>query len=365
MLERLKKGWNSLSLFSKVFLVTLSFAGTFAALGEWAENELPVLFLGRKAEFSDFHEFLLWAFCTIVVMAIQCLLLTRILLNIINRFVSAIRRMSEGALGTRIGREVAERGDEFGLMARAFNDMAYSLEKNHHKERELLAAVSHELRSPLTRLSVVVELLRREERPSRNLDQLELETKRMNVLIGSILEYSRCEMSLPSFTALDMAALIRELADDVRFEGRARGCKVTLSLPDTLVLRGNREQLRCALENVMRNALSYSPDGGEISVRWEKKGAFFCIFIEDRGPGVPEEALSKLFRPFFRVETSRERGKGGSGIGLAIAESAVRNHHGRIWAENRPGGGLSVILELPFDPAAHVQDEESIKTRIG
>ncbi len=350
-MERLKNQWNSLSLFPKVFLVTLSFAGAFAALGEWAENWGADIFLGGELELSGFQEVLLWILCTITVMTVQSFLLTHILLSIINRFVSAIRLLSGGALGTRIDSKVAKRGDEFGFMARAFNDMACSLEDAYHKERELLAAVSHELRSPLTRLSVGVELLRRENISSKSIDYLEAETERMNDLIGSILEYSRCEMSVPSFVPMDMAALIREVADDTRFEGSIRGCEVTLSIPDSLVIHGNREQLHHALENVMRNALNYSPDGGEISVALEKKGAFFMIIVGDRGPGVPADALSELFRPFFRVEVSRERGKGGSGMGLAIAESIVRNHHGRIWAENRPGGGLCVTLELPFDPA--------------
>ncbi|WP_298068372.1 ATP-binding protein [uncultured Mailhella sp.] len=365
MMERLKDGWNSLSLFNKVFLVTVSFAGAFAVLGEWAENWGAALVLGSEDELSDVQEVLLWAFCTLVVTAVQCLLLTRILLNIINRFVSAIRHLSEGALGTRIDREIAGRGDEFGFMARAFNDMARSLEENQCRERALLAAVSHELRSPLTRLSVVAELLRREQVSSRSIEHLELETERMNALIGSILEYSRCEMSTPSFAPLDMPALIRDVADDVRFEGSVRGCGVSLNIPDSLTMRGNRVQLRHALENVMRNALNYSPECGDIAVTGKKKGDFFEIVVADRGPGVPEEALHQLFRPFFRVETSRERSRGGSGMGLAIAESIVRGHHGRIWAENRQGGGLAVTLELPFDPASCPKAPEDIRTNAG
>ena len=352
MMKQLRNGWNSLSLFYKVFLVTLSFAGVFATLGEWAENWGVYMMLGRPGELSDVQEVLLWAFCTVVVMAIQCLLLTRILLKVIDRFVSAIRRLSEGELGARIDGEIAERGDEFGIMARSFNDMARTLEENHYKEKALLAAVSHELRSPLTRLSVVVELLRRDQIPSRSLEQLSLETERMNALISSILEYSRCEMSVPSFSRMDVASLIREVAEDVRFEGSIRGCRVSLNIPDTFLIWGNRDQLRHALENVMRNALAYSPDGSDISVVTKQEGRFFYIAVRDSGPGVPEESLEDLFRPFFRVEASRERGKGGSGIGLAIAESVVRLHHGSIWAENRLEGGLSIILELPLDPLA-------------
>ena len=350
MLAQLKKGWNSLSLFYKVFLVTLSFAGCFATLGEWAENWGVYLMLGTPGELSDLQEVLLWALCTVVVMAIQCLLLTRILLKVIERFVSVIRRLSRGELGARIDDETAKRGDEFGIMARAFNEMAQTLEENYYKEKALLAAVSHELRSPLTRLSVVVELLRRDRIPNRSLEQLSLETERMNALISSILEYSRCEMSVPSFSRIDIATLIREVAEDVRFEGSIRGCRVSLDIPDTFLIWGNREQLSHALENVMRNALSYSPDGGNISVTMRQEGIFFIIAVQDSGPGVPEENLEDLFRPFFRVVESRERGKGGSGIGLAIAESVVRRHHGRIWAENRPEGGLSIFLKLPLDP---------------
>ena len=346
---RLAEFWTSQPLFRKIYVYGIFFIGSFAMLGEFGEYVAGDLLQSDGQEFSSSQEVILWVVFTFIVAALEAYVLISFLKRVIGHFTSVIRRLAAGEQSARIGPEMADRNDELGLLARAFNTMAEQREQESAREKELLAAVSHELRSPLTRLSVSVELLRRENVPPEFLDRISLETERMEALIASILEYSRMEAGIQPFGSLDMAALVRDVADDVRFEGSVRGCEVEDHEPETLPLFGNAEMLRHAVENVLRNALRYTPDDGKISVRLTSEHGFCRLSVEDNGPGVPDSALSQIFRPFFRVDASRQRASGGAGMGLSISESAVRAHHGRLWAENRKEGGLMVVMELPLE----------------
>lgn len=348
-LGRLAEFWTSQPLFRKIYVYGIIFIGSFAMLGEFGEYVAGDILQSDGQDFSSAQEVILWVVFTFIVAALEAYVLISFLKRGIGHFTSVIRRLAAGDQSARIGPEMADRNDELGLLARAFNTMAELRAQESAREKELLAAVSHELRSPLTRLSVSVELLRRENVPPEFLDRISLETERMEGLIASILEYSRMEAGIQPFGSLDMAALVRDVADDVRFEGSVRGCEVEDHEPDTLPLFGNAEMLRHAVENVLRNALRYTPDDGKIAVRLTSEHGVCRLCVEDNGPGVPDSALRQIFRPFFRVDASRQRASGGAGMGLSISESAVRAHHGRIWAENRKEGGLMVVMELPLE----------------
>ena len=348
-LGRLAEFWTSQPLFRKIYVYGIIFIGSFAMLGEFGEYVAGDILQSDGQDFSSAQEVILWVVFTFIVAALEAYVLISFLKRVIGHFTSVIRRLAAGDQSARIGPEMADRNDELGLLARAFNTMAELRAQESAREKELLAAVSHELRSPLTRLSVSVELLRRENVPPEFLDRISLETERMEGLIASILEYSRMEAGIQPFGSLDMAALVRDVADDVRFEGSVRGCEVEDHEPDTLPLFGNAEMLRHAVENVLRNALRYTPDDGKIAVRLTSEHGVCRLCVEDNGPGVPDSALRQIFRPFFRVDASRQRASGGAGMGLSISESAVRAHHGRIWAENRKEGGLMVVMELPLE----------------
>lgn len=348
-LGRLAEFWTSQPLFRKIYVYGIIFIGSFAMLGEFGEYVAGDILQSDGQDFSSAQEVILWVVFTFIVAALEAYVLISFLKRVIGHFTSVIRRLAAGDQSARIGPEMADRNDELGLLARAFNTMAELRAQESAREKELLAAVSHELRSPLTRLSVSVELLRRENVPPEFLDRISLETERMEGLIASILEYSRMEAGIQPFGSLDMAALVRDVADDVRFEGSVRGCEVEDHEPDTLPLFGNAEMLRHAVENVLRNALRYTPDDGKIAVRLTSEHGVCRLCVEDNGPGVPDSALRQIFRPFFRVDASRQRASGGAGMGLSISESAVRAHHGRIWAENRKEGRLMVVMELPLE----------------
>ena len=349
--RRLVAFWNSQPLFRRLYICGILFIGAFALLGETGEHiASDILLNGSGQMLSHVQNIILWTIFTFIVASAECFVLISFLKRVIGHFTSVIHRLAAGEQSARIAPEMTERRDELGLLARAFNAMADQREQESMRERNLLAAVSHELRSPLTRLSVSVELLRREQVPPEFLDRISLETERMEALIGSILEYSRMEAGIQSFGAMDLAALVHEVADDVRFEGSVRGCEVEEHLPEHLPMFGNSDMLRHAVENVLRNALRYTPDDGNIVVSLSSDQGFCRLIVEDNGPGVPESALNQVFRPFFRVDASRQRASGGIGMGLSISESAVRAHHGRIWAVNRQCGGLAVFMELPLDP---------------
>jgi two-component system sensor histidine kinase CpxA len=150
---------------------------------------------------------------------------------------------------------------------------------------------------------------------------------------------------------VDLAALLEQLVEDAAFEAEQRGCSVELGARDACSLDGNEELLRRAIENVVRNAVRFTEPGTAVRVDLERSGGTAEVRVRDRGPGVPEGALGDIWRPFYRVDDHRARGAGGTGIGLAITQRAVRIHGGEVEARNADGGGLEVALRLPVGAA--------------
>ena len=152
---------------------------------------------------------------------------------------------------------------------------------------------------------------------------------------------------------IDLTALVRQIVQDAAFEARGRNRSVTLASPDRCPFIGNEQLLRSAIENVIRNAVQYTAEGTEVEVKLEcseYKGA--VIIVRDHGAGVPESALSEIFRPFYRVDEARDREAGGVGLGLAIADRAVKLHSGKVTAANVANGGLAVTIVLPSKQTA-------------
>jgi two-component system sensor histidine kinase CpxA len=171
----------------------------------------------------------------------------------------------------------------------------------------------------------------------------------MNEMIGQLLSLARLEAGVSELprAEFDLCALLSDLVRDADYEARNRKIKVTFKGPETTVVSGYEDLLARALENIIRNGIRYTGDGTQVNVELIRKSAVILIRIADQGPGVPDEALEKLFEPFYRIADARDRQSGGTGIGLAIAEQAVRLHAGSISASNRPEGGLLVQISLP------------------
>jgi len=274
------------------------------------------------------------------------------------RHLSApIRRMQEGArsvasgqLDVRVSAGLEGRGDELAVLARDFDAMADKLRTTRELRTQLLRDVSHELRSPLARIRLALGLARQSTSdPQRQLDRMELDIERLDLLIGQVLKLARLQSADLALARepVDLVELIEDVVADARFEAQARNCRVEFAGARPVCLPAHRELLRSAIENVLRNAVRYSPDGGCVEVDLQQDAQSVHIHVRDRGPGVPAQELQRIFEPFHRVAESRDRGSGGEGIGLAITAQVMQAHGGSATARIRDGGGLEVTLRLP------------------
>jgi signal transduction histidine kinase len=249
-------------------------------------------------------------------------------------------------------RAPANRKDELGELARSFNQMAGRIQTLLAVERRLLLDISHELRSPLARLGVAVELARSGEDRDHMLDRIQKEADRLNELVGELLQVTRVEAD-PSMQKTDTVHLDELLADlvyDSLLEAKAKDCTLLLKAPVAAVVTGDEELIRRALENVIRNAMRYAPKGTAVDIELAKFRDSAVVSVRDYGPGVPDDALSRIFDPFYRVDSDRNRASGGLGLGLAIARRSVQLHKGKLSAQNaRPG--LLVTMEFPITSA--------------
>ena len=247
--------------------------------------------------------------------------------------------------------------DELRGLVYDFNVMADRLESLVDSQKLLLRDVSHELRSPLARLSVALEWAREEAQPGieEQLERIESETVRLNALIGQLLSLSHMESatSLPVKQSISVSHIVEELLPDMDYEAQGRNCHVTFVGGDSQgdEVMGNPELLGRAIENVIRNAIAYTAEGTTVEIQLSHQhlaGSNQVVLqVRDHGPGVTETALKSIFHPFYRLDDSRRRSTGGFGVGLAITERAVQLHGGEIVARNAAEGGLIVEVRLP------------------
>lgn len=258
---------------------------------------------------------------------------------------TAVDRFGRGDLTARVK---TTRGDELGQLAGTFNQMAERMETLLTAERRLLLDISHELRSPLARLAVAIELARAGNGDESALNRIQKEADRLNDLVGELLQVTRVEgdPSQRKMELVQLDELLTEITVDCEIEATARGCSLLLDTPSKIAVHGDAELLRRAVENVVRNAIRYSPKGQRVEVSTRNGGGRAIIAIRDHGPGVPPESLPHIFEPFYRVEPDRSRQNGGVGLGLAIARRAIDLHSGKVTARNMTPG-LLVEIELP------------------
>jgi two-component system sensor histidine kinase CpxA len=289
-----------------------------------------------------------------------CWLLARYIVAPVVKLREVTRRVTGGDLSARVGPRLGGRRDELAAMGHDFDEMAARIETLVGAQTRLLRDISHELRSPLARLSVALDLARKRAGAAAagDLDRIEREAKRLNEMIGQLLTLTRWESdgNGARLATFDLAALVREVAADADFEAQGRGCSVVVEECDACEFTGTRALVRSAVENVVRNAVRYTPEGTAVRITLRCGAgsggrAEAVVVVRDEGAGVPEEALADIFRPFYRIDDSRTRETGGTGLGLAIAERAVRLHGGTVTAANAPVGGLIVELRLPLNGA--------------
>jgi len=283
----------------------------------------------------------------ILISGVFCFLIARSVTRPLLRLQVAAAGIAEGRLDTRVSTNLQRRGDEIGGLARDFNLMAARIEASVQGQKQLLANVSHELRSPLSRLLVALSLVKQGAAADvpEHLERIGMEALRLDKLIGQLLTLSRIDSDVDGGrrAAIDLTALVQEVASDADFEGRAHARRVAVIAAPDCVTSGNEEALRSALENIVRNAVRYTAEGTEVEISLRRELTRAVIRVRDHGPGVPDSMLRNIFVPFRRVENSAD----GCGLGLAIAERAVASHAGSVHASNAEDGGLVVEMELP------------------
>jgi two-component system sensor histidine kinase CpxA len=281
---------------------------------------------------------------------ILCYALARYLSTPIGKIRRATQQLAEGNLDSRVADRLGRRNDELGKLARDFDDMAERIESLVTSQQRLSRDISHELRSPLARMNVALGIAKQKASPDvgSQLERIETEADRLNQMIGRILTLSKLESGTADYAKepVDLVEVVASVADDADFEARPLGKSVTMNGDSACVIDGNEILLRSAVENVLRNAVRYTHEGTSVDVSVKKNSDTVHVFIQDHGGGVPEEELSKLFKPFYRIGEARERATGGIGLGLAIADRAIAAHDGTISATNS-NGGLRVEIALP------------------
>ena len=285
----------------------------------------------------------LWMLGAVVLL---CYLLARYLTAPLRDLQAALERFGKGDFSARTR---STRHDELGRLARTFDQMAERIQNLVAAERRLLLDISHELRSPLARLGVAIELARSGENRDAALDRIQKESDRLNSLVGELLQATRAEVDPNALKAqpVRLDDLLAGIVDDCSIEASARGSSLKVEAPYPVTVSGDPELLRRAVENIIRNAIRYAPPDTAVEASLVRDGAEARLQVRDYGPGVPEEALARIFDPFYRVQGDRNRDTGGAGLGLAIARRAVELHKGKLSARNAHPG-LFVEMDLPL-----------------
>ena len=289
----------------------------------------------------------------LLVSGFVCYLLTRYITNPILRLQQASQQLAAGNLSTRAAAETEHRRDELGNLVRDFNIMADRIEELISRQRQLIYDLSHELRSPLARLNVALDLGRKRKGDDPAFDHMEQDLERLSDMIGCMLTLAKLDTSAAPvrMQRVNLTDILKRIVHDAEFESRERDGIIKLTADGECSIQGNEELLRSAIENVIRNTIRYTAAQTSVEIDLQRRdiedAACVSLIIRDYGSGVPEQELGKIFQPFYRVTDARDRQSGGTGLGLAIADRVVRIHGGLIRAENATPQGLRIEIRLP------------------
>jgi two-component system sensor histidine kinase CpxA len=259
----------------------------------------------------------------------------------IREMTGATARVAEGRFDIRV-RE--DRGDELGLLARSINGMAGRLAGFVSGQKRFLGDIAHELCSPLARAQVSLGILENQVGPTALADLRE-EVQQMSSLVNELLSFSKASLAAGQLK-LQTLPLDEVFARAIERENLPASA-IQSAIPSDLLVKAEPDLLCRALSNLLRNAVKYAGDAGPIEAEAERAGNDIILTLSDQGPGVPEEALAKIFDPFYRVDVSRARETGGAGLGLAIVKTCIEACGGRVSCRNRRPNGLSVVITLP------------------
>lgn len=284
----------------------------------------------------------------LIVLVVLCLVLYRHLMSPLRQLEVATRQFTEGNLGVRVRALLGSRNDELAALADTFDRMAERTGDLIVTQRRLIADLSHELRTPLTRVEMAVSCVEEGIDVQHFLPRIRRECGIMRALVEDTLTLAWLENEKPSLDHenLDLTDLVDSILADARYE--YPGHTLHAALPDRAEITGSSHRaLAQAIENVIRNACNYTPDGGSVRVSLRPDGGGYLLEVDDQGPGVAAEQLELIFRPFFRSAVAREQEPGGHGLGLALARRQIEATGGWMKAENRTEGGLRMQLWIP------------------
>ena len=350
MKTRLRAWVNAMPLFWKLYgmIVTLLIlvVGFVEIIIEPVAKEMLA---GVRDGFQPWHEAILWAVSIILPSLVCGYALTRILTRRLGKIAQASKSLARGNLDIRLP-VTGNRKDAFDVLSHGFNEMAGMIKIQRQSERQLLVNISHELRSPLTRISVATDILDRKHEQGEIVEitrRLEKDVARMNEMITLLLAHSKDRLLAQGENIpVNIGEILHELADDFAFQGEIENKGVQTDIAHDLILYGNAPKLESMLGNILANAMFYSPQDSSIQISANLQGDSILINIRDFGPGVPDGELKEIFRAFYRVDDSRARTSGGVGLGLALAWETAIQHGGNIVARN-VNPGLCVTVTLP------------------
>jgi signal transduction histidine kinase len=278
-------------------------------------------------------------------------LLALYLTSPVKKLKTVVQSFAEGNLEARVAPQLGSRRDELADLGREFDHMAERIEALISSQKRLLADISHELRSPLARLTVALALARKNTttKGEAALDRIEMESERVNALVGQLLALTRLESGAESVPPETVALeeLVEEVIDDANYEAKPLHKEVRVLQLSSCRVCGSSELLRSGIENVIRNAIRYTAEGTAVEVSLTTRLDNAVVTVRDHGPGVPDSELQHIFEPFYRVGEARERSSGGVGLGLSIADRTIKLHGGNIRAEN-VNDGLLITICIPL-----------------
>jgi signal transduction histidine kinase len=282
-------------------------------------------------------------------------LLARYFSRPIRTLRKAFKSVEEGSLGTRVGLAMGGRRDELADLGAGFDDMADRLQGLVEDRQRLLHDVSHELRSPLARLQAAIDLVQQQpDRAGEFVSRIERESSRIDRLVGEVLTLARLDSGIPQNQMLffDLNEVTEAIAEDASFEAETKQCRVIAKLPGKVCMYGSPDLLHRGIENIVRNAIRHTPDGGSVTINGQISDDKKRLFLEvmDEGEGVPESDLKLIFEPFYRSSSAGQ--SKGYGIGMAITRRVVDAHKGTVAAKNKQDGGLVVTIALPLSSDA-------------
>jgi signal transduction histidine kinase len=313
----------------------------------WPSQDGRYRFVAVLHSSPDVPSVVPYGLSVLVAVGILCYVMALYLASPLRKLRLTVDQFGRGDLSVRAK---INRKDEFGGLAKAFNQMADRIQTLLNAERRLLQDISHELRSPLARLEFAVELARTSDNRNASLDRVKRDLDRLGGLIGELFQVTRAEgdPAARKKDSVSLDLLMHTLVEDCTLEAEVRHCSVRMSSEEPVSIQGDAELIRRAVENVLRNAIRHAPEGTSIEIGLERQNGSAVLSVRDYGLGVPEDTLQDIFKPFFRVDGDRNRASGGVGLGLAIAQRAVHLHHGRLLARNMHPG-LLMTMELPVN----------------